>query len=943
MPAPTDWSGVSGEVRVFIKKDGSGNISAAGTYQYDPLWRCDWIQTASRSNPSLCQLSYNIDVYLRGGASFTYIPQDAYFAVLLKPNPASNAATVLFEGCPKFLERKASGVIGAALDTASIVLEDISQLYRKDPALQVVGSYVPKYTTFTPMPVGTIILDPSLPCVFNPGGKPNRSFATALDSTGSGGSIYSGMAGGAPDVHYFTYPGGMDFWKDETGAANRRKSRFWTYGQAIAYVLWWWLKSQSTTNTIFSGTGLWFGTPPPGTPSATVGQQRYADQGTWKDAQTPWGAVIGPNRTTPIYKMENPYELYEAPGNPPLPPATFVPDAQRLLTAKCNNVEIEGMNALDALQTLCFSAGLGIWYDNLAPVPSIATFTQTLETVCRCWTPGGAYVTASPGGIGSPFIPLLQPVYATTVGKTAAQVIVNNNVEIIDANTDWQSAIDFPVVTMAPTQYEVTVELRPGWQPIHNPIVAYIDNVSAVQVVPDASITGSANKEINYALGDASAAFRTWVNDPTVLFGSNTTAGSVQRIKFLCQAIHTRGVIFSEFGDVLRKWILPTDASYPTSVYGRNQSQLPEDFGLPKYFRDYAPCDFSVSKARPGATPVDDIPLLYELPILPHPLTGLPLPGPASWPHRRRKFLPCLVADSNGQSVGYKVELNFHGKDPFKNLYWFEWPAFEVLPDELGVRLSFENPFDVTDAANRPNSGVVANTAINLFYAYVTHNLRVRITATIEGSNDVKITPTPWAVTELPRANVTQRSERYFRRVVCSKHADRVTADPHQVTLLNAPSGSTGGGIPPVVLQGDSGPTGPDADRRYFLFKSNSQISPSAGTGYEPTKFPAWDDSRAALEQCTRLQSMGADPKFSSTFTIPWIELGARPGMAVKELKETQALTGEYPRNISFATVLVNGQFLCPAIAGVTYTFSAGGFRSTVALEDWRAMAAKIL
>ncbi len=51
---------------------------------------------------------------------------------------------------------------------------------------------------------------------------------------------------------------------------------------------------------------------------------------------------------------------------------------------------------------------------------------------------------------------------------------------------------------------------------------------------------------------------------------------------------------------------------------------------------------------------------------------------------KRRRFYPCISADENGKSLGYKLEISYVGGD-----YWWDYPGgFDLLLDECGVWIS---------------------------------------------------------------------------------------------------------------------------------------------------------------------------------------------------------------------------------------------------------------
>ena len=273
-----------------------------------------------------------------------------------------------------------------------------------------------------------------------------------------------------------------------------------------------------------------------------------------------------------------------------------------------------------------------------------------------------------------------------------------------------------------------------------------------------------------------------------------------------------------------------------------------------------------------------------------------PIPGAEEWPARSRPLLPCLVADASGRSVGIVVELSWEeGADGT----WHPWSAFRVLHDECGIMLTYESPYDVVIPKRWTAAAPTMISSWNLFMAMLHHRFRVRVTATIEGSDDATFQglPSGFQSDMSPRSKVTVRRDRYSKRVILSKHADNWVRHPADLEPM-----------PAEVL-----PTS-----KVFIFRPQ-------------------DDTPTMDAEVNRIRAMTGAERMSGTFGIPWIELTATPGCVVEEVNESEPPeTGTLPRNLHFQQDIGDNIKLAPCISGVTYTF-ANENMTLIHIDDWRA------
>lgn len=848
-----------------------------GSYVTDGAWSAGRVELGSRGRNSEAEISLNMDAVLRGDIDDPQIPIDAIFAIGYKDSAddGSGPGTILFEGCPSWEQRN----VAKEGDTKSLKLQSAMTLWKTNSQSVVVGSWFPQI--LEPEIInGVMRLDTGVPCIFNPGGVPNRGVRILTQATISGTNIF------APPFrnwysHYFVMPGAFDLYPLTPGpGAGSVPARYWTYAQALAYVLTFWCGANDGADVERSNVRAYFGNP------VLVDQTN----------DLIWSAV------KTYLLTEAPGETYEQTPAAPWEAPALSTHVEKLLTAKCNNLSIDGMNAIDALATILHAAGLGWWIDPTAAGANIDTLAEAVVHKFKIWTPGGE---ANEGGIGGQFIPRLQPYGAVTEGRTAADILATNNVKIVNATKDAQRITNRPAIVGAAAEYEVTIYLRPGWRPMFDQNIMLLDRVSTdvSQMITDPVLNQPPMIEIELARGEAAAALRNWIADPSELFGSEAPVGTLRRQRNIADMLHAKGRLGSEFYHVMRKWVCPTDHSYPTSVFTRDRAEIPSVDRDPAYWRDYSPVNWSHYKYQANGNPAnppmglmaDDLPIHFQFPQIPnHFAPGEFLPGPEVWPHRARRFLPCLCADAAGQSIGFKLEISLD-----RGVTWFDWSSFTVLDDELGVILNFDNPWDVRYPKQLDSA--TSFQKANLILAYLYHNVRVRITATIESSERRDFFPAPHASPYLDFTRAIVRRDRYRRQVVNSILRDKVTRDPAAITPLAAGLG----GADPI----------PNA--KYFLFR------------------PV-DDVAGMVEEANRIIAFQGDAKASSVLVIPWIETTALPGLYVEGVEE---VGDGVPRQTSFTTDLGNGLKLSPHVAGAIFTFEAGGHRTMLTLEDWRALS----
>lgn len=208
-----------------------------GSYVTDGAWSAGRVELGSRGRNSEAEISLNMDAVLRGDIDDPQIPIDAIFAIGYKDSAddGSGPGTILFEGCPSWEQRN----VAKEGDTKSLKLQSAMTLWKTNSQSVVVGSHFPQI--LEPEFInGVMRLDTGVPCVFNPGGVPNRSAFSLKYSTINGVNPF------APpfrnwESHYFVMPGRLDFYPvGPTQVLGAVPARYWTYAQALAYVLTFW-------------------------------------------------------------------------------------------------------------------------------------------------------------------------------------------------------------------------------------------------------------------------------------------------------------------------------------------------------------------------------------------------------------------------------------------------------------------------------------------------------------------------------------------------------------------------------------------------------------------------------------------------------------------------------------------------------------------------------
>lgn len=898
MTAPADFSSVSGSVEVWSRRNGS-NYTSIDPYAMDPAFRADSVENGTRSRVSTAKLSLNRSLVIRGDITEPNITNEAIFAVVWKQN-STTVPIVLFEGIPNTRHRGVAGGESAG-DQADLSLVTAAQLWDQSPESQCSGRMVLK-----PSPtVDRYMLarEEGLPLIFNEGGRPNRSVKTFSDATG----IAFGGPPAPEDVHYFAE--GYDYFEPQAGtgvdqARKIREPRYWTYAQILAYLLAHHAGASTAAGSTFvarNGVKLFFGSPPN---TAPTGSLRLQPEWT-----TLWGAIIGRTQANPspananyIYKLEANATGYEDFIGPPPPLPAFSMSPKTLLNQKAITVNCEGQSLLDSIAMVLQMAGLGWYIDSYQPFTNLNTFPADMIHVLRVWTPGGELLQAgSDKGIGPAYQPKLQP-WGTEPDTTATAILSKNNVDQMQVNWDAARIVNTPRVKRSATRYEVTMYLRPGWEPIKHRDVFLLDNIHPTAMWTSDPSPVTQKPEIQVAEANAMMALYPGIQRPSVYY--NFPPNSNQRIDNLWDALHANGAQTAAFRHVLRKWIVPTDLRYPNDLFKRDTATL-IPFGMPWWYGTYKPVDFSAAVSPPGT------PQTYPNVLL------NPIPGSQNWPLRPRPLGPCLVSGSTGSRLGIKLELSFDS-----GTSWFEWNGFAALPDECGVMLNYQSPLEVLYPAMPVPVGGTPNQSNNLISAYLRHTLRVRVTGTIEGSETASdkfiILPSQFASGAIQRARLDIRGERFGKDVLLSKHTGRTVDNPHELDPDKTIPNQT---PPPTDILDPNAPA--------FVYRQR-------------------DDSVAATYEANRSQAMMGDPKVSGVFVHPWIEVDEaktlRPGYVVEKIVEAPAAPGGDGRvnwGINFGTQTVAGGsgVLAPHISGIVYTFRAGGFRTQVTTEDWRAIA----
>jgi len=642
MPVPTKRARMAGFTTVYTRFTINGGL-ALGPWVETPQWKVESIELGSRDRISTATLILNRDYVLRGTLPDPFIQQDSHYLIAYKESAnAGITPCFLFEGVPSNTSRLISGQPKASTDEGRLELVDSTTLYSSGTNMQIAGRIM--ISDHTVSSTAVLINDITEPCVFNQNGLPNRSIQTAMDQ-----NIFLS----APDMYYFLDNDGYGFY-NKTGVIRTRKAHYWTYAQAIAYVLQYWAGSGLPTSQNDNPGGR---NPLIGTQSNFV-HIYYGSPIAIGDPNFLWEVIKGRNTTDALYRLEPLGVLNEGdtpPPQPVLPTLSLDPDV--LLRKQINNLSIEGLSVIEALSLILHSAGLGWYIDH-----KIQQLTPPDPFVLRykVWTPGGVL---NPNGVGDLFYPRLQPYQQDISQQTDVDTLRANNAKDLSLNWDGSHILNKPILIGSPSENEITVELRPGWKPIHDPDIFFLDNIN-----PNASITdslGFPHNELSMAYAEAHRAFTAWLGNPE--FYTDLDSSNAIRVGFLARMLHAKGDLHNTFPDILRKWILPTDHRYPDPIYRRDGTASSD---MPTYYTTYNPVSFN-NDATTNPPPQN----LYML----HPIVGSD-----SWPAKGYPLFPTVTTDIVGNSLGVVVELSFD-----KGINWMKWTSFTTLPDELGIMLSF--------------------------------------------------------------------------------------------------------------------------------------------------------------------------------------------------------------------------------------------------------------
>ncbi|MCK6483609.1 MAG: hypothetical protein HUU22_15060 [Phycisphaerae bacterium] len=147
---------------------------------------------------------------------------------------------------------------------------------------------------------------------------------------------------------------------------------------------------------------------------------------------------------------------------------------------------------------------------------------------------------------------------------------------------------------------------------------------------------------------------------------------------------HAAGAEFAAHADVARLWVLNEDGRFDAASYNRNAP-----------FDAYAP--FRFDELMPAGE------------------------APPTWTRRPRPLLPLSDAAARLFAGGVRVEMSFDG-----GAAWFVLTrGYVVLADRAGIRLTVDNPLEITPPHRTPAQQ-------NLWYALIEQTFRLRVTAAVE-------------------------------------------------------------------------------------------------------------------------------------------------------------------------------------------------------------------
>lgn len=744
--------------------------------------------------------------------------------------------SIFFEGIPVNLSRVDAGAVGSQSTTGILTLKSSSDLFKQSPESQIVGAWLPR----VPDPeqaVGYHVLDESFPVVFNPTNLPNRSVNQDSDAG------YMDPAE-ARSSYYFTAPDSFDL----IGSGVRERSKYWTYAQAIAWLLCYYGDSEGLVDeeTTFRNTHVDFGTRDGG-------------------LDLIWDCV------GPLIDQEPPDD-----NGAGLEAFDVTPDV--LLTQKVQGVDVTGMDLIDAIGTLLTQAGCGYFLDFRAETSDIDMAPTDTAYKFRVFTPGGENVA---GGKGAQFLPRLEPFNTSSeeggVERDPADYLAANNLNHVDARYDMNEIVNHPMVRAAPKRWEVTLYLRPMWRPIEGGLdgagAAFIDNVDPSQTMALAQYDGTITMD-GVARAEMNRSLFLFKGQPSVFTEGNLVGEVARRTDFIAKALVASNEWGKQYFDVLRKWGVPTDFAWSDLEFARDPGgTIPS---IPDSWKSYRPIQFGSTSGTVITTPI---------------------PGSEVWPTRRRPFLPLLGRDASGSELPPVVELSFNSGSAGS---WFEWPAVNIDSEDSVLWLQFENPADVRTP--RKETGVHHHLAL----AYVSNQLRVRITCSIEGSDNTVVVPPTLDQVSVPRARVFPAPQLRSEATV-SKYQFQTVKDVDQLSDVSAATTSPD-----------------DADNKFFIFTPR-------------------DIGNALRAQANRIQALGAVPIIHGSLKIPWPELDLDLGNVVPRVEDTRigdVISGleEVPRNLDFTFEIRQGMRLSPSVAGIVYNFGQGDWTTDVALSDWRAI-----
>lgn len=225
--------------------------------------------------------------------------------------------------------------------------------------------------------------------------------------------------------------------------------------------------------------------------------------------------------------------------------------------------------------------------------------------------------------------------------------------------------------------------------------------------------------------------------EATRTVSSSGTQGTAWEQLYVGGKQSTDGLI--SYRDVGRYWVLNEDGSYTAADFQRSSGPWSgSDVWAPFDWREEGHIPDLVARGGDGWTP------------------------------RRRRFLPCDVAgelaDGTPSTLKHLLEVSYDG-----GTTWEQLPGADIVADTDRCAIRITSPADLRELI--PLSSAPPYAADNFVTAYIRGNLRLRLTAVIEGDDVLRglAGATPDAGWEMPWAEHLDRPDQ-FRKTV--RHAD---------------------------------------------------------------------------------------------------------------------------------------------------------------------------